>query len=161
MLKTVAKSVRRFIQRILLHRFSEEEKNRQKEKQKLELLKKLLLEYYSSFALTIFQGVVFFTQETLEDIMLMKPAYNEAQERYNTVISRLNELKRSLNKEIRSRIDRIVKEGAAIIVESSESIREENGRKPQKTQYDFIIGIMAVQKQCLDLVGEIEDRALG
>jgi len=161
MLKTIEKNARELLRRVLWYHWSEKEKARKKREQQLELLKKLLLEYYSSFALTIFQGVVFFTQRTMDEMVLIKPAYHEAQERYKTVIEQLNQLKRSLSKDIRLRVDRMLNAGKAIIVQSSEASQGQNGHPQSRNQYDFIIDIMAVQKQCMDLVSDLEDHTAG
>jgi len=150
-------NIKNAVQQILTRRVSPEEKARRDQRSLLKELKKLLLEYYSAFALTICQGVVFFTQRTMDEILLIKPAYNEAQARYNAVLAELNDLKRFLNKEMRSRIDRIIKDGSAILITSTESTKQKVENAPKQNQYDFLIDIMAVQKQCLDLVSDIED----
>mgnify|MGYP007085773312 CR=1 FL=1 len=116
-------------------------------------LKTLVLEYYSTFAITIFQGVVYFTQQSTDELMLLKPAYKEAQEQYNLLMNALRQKAGEIDDaQIRDRVERIIREGSAAIVASSEA-----GQKNSGAFYDFMIDIMSVQKQCLDLVSDLEE----
>lgn len=120
-------------------------------------LKHVLLEYYSAFAITIFQGIVFFTQESMNDMMLIKPAYQEAQERYAMALAMLKHKSAHYNnKEVQSRIERIIKDASVVITASSHIATVSN--KTAVSQYDFIIEVMSVQKQCLDLISDLDEQ---